>query len=125
MQSIEAVISLMFLVMILSFMLSGISDQSGINDSLYRYQLASDVWRVISLKGHFQDFSFDQLNPQRDLVEEDLEQIHAITGLCTHIGGIKATSCRGISTTKVISINRMLYANGIPTNTTLTLATPN
>jgi hypothetical protein len=124
MQSIEAVISLMFFVMVISFMLNGISEKSGINDSLYKYQLAGDVWRVVSLKGHFQDFSFDDGNIQRDLVEKDLNEIYDLTGLCTHIGGFKATSCRGVSTTEIITVKRMLYVNGTLNQVTFSLALP-
>ena len=124
MQSIEAVISLMCLVMLLSFLLGAAADQQGIDDSLYKFQLANDVWRILFLKGHLQDFSFDQASTQRDLVEQDLEEIHFLTGLCTHMGGIKASSCRGIPTTEVVTVKKMLYVDGLPSNTSLTLAIP-
>lgn len=129
MQSLEAVISLMVLVFILSYMLSGIAEEPGIDDSLYRYQLAGDVWRVVSLRGNLEDFDFEKGNDARDKVEEDFEEIERITGLCTYMGGIRVTSCPGEkATVRIASINRLVYTGGFlnrsATNATLMIAKP-
>jgi len=124
MQSVEAVISLMFFVSVLSYMLSGIAEKPGLDDSLYRYQLADDVWRVEQLKGNFKDFSFDANNAMRDDVEADFDYINGMTGLCIYMGGIKVTSCSSDYTIaeKVASVSRAAYINGSAKNVTLTLA---
>jgi len=124
MQSMEAVISLMFFVSILTYMLGGIAEKPGLDDSLYRYQLTDDVWRVEQLRGNFKNFSFDSGNTPRDEVEADFDDINGLTGLCIYMGGIKVTSCSNEYSIaeKVASISRAVYIYGSVKNVTLTLA---
>lgn len=124
MQSMEAVVSLMFFVSVLTYMLGGVAEKPGLDDSLYRYQLADDVWRVEQLRGNLKNFSFDAGNDARDDVEKDFDRLNGMTDLCIYMGGIKVTSCHGSHAIeeKVASINRAVYINGSVKNVTLTLA---
>lgn len=89
MQSLEAILSLMFLVSVVSFLLVSLEGQK-LDDSLYRVQLAEDAWRVLYLRGDFQDFS----DSKRPVLESDLAAIGSETGLCIFMGGIQFTNCR-------------------------------
>jgi len=110
----------MVLVSLLSYMLAGLGERGSLDDSLYRYQLAGDVWRVSYLRGHFEDFSFSKGNNASGEVQKDFERIYNLTGLCTYLGGIRVTSCPGESAAvRIVSINRVLYENGSATNATL------
>ena len=54
MQTLEAVISFSVFMLFTTYVLLQIDDYSGVDDSLYRYQLANDVWRVLYLRGGFE-----------------------------------------------------------------------
>ena len=121
MQSLEAMISLLFFVSVLSHMLGGISEKPAIDDSLYRYQLAEDVWRVEQLRGHFEDFS----DAKRMPIEADFDIISQKTKLCIYMHGIEITSCRGKQYSiqeRLATINRVVYKNDFAENVTLTIA---
>lgn len=128
MQSLEAIISLMVFVSIVSYMVSGIAEKPALDDSLYRYQLAGDVWRVLYLKNSFRDFSFDSTNQARDEAENTLREIEDKTGVCTYIRGIQLASCRSSVLVNISSINRVLYYGyyplTFPTKAKLTIAKP-
>jgi hypothetical protein len=123
MQSIEGIISLMFLVSILSFMALEISEQPEIDDSLYRYQLAGDVWRVASLRGDFKDFDSSKNSPSRDQLQTTFEEVEAISTLCPYLSGKVVTPCsQKKMIERIASINHVLYDQGVAENVTLTIA---
>jgi len=120
MQSIEALISLMFFVSICAYMLSCVAEHPALDDSLYRYQLTNDVWRVLYLRGDFKGLRLESNDPVRERLDSDLGEIEAQTGLCAYLGGIRDTSCPGQKTlARVGSINRIVFIDGSPENLTL------
>lgn len=91
MQAFEALVSFLFFVFLSSFLLNLAGEQRYVDDSLYRVQLAEDAWRVLYLRGDFEDFGPNK----RSQLEDELETIEDETGLCVFIDGVFITSCRG------------------------------
>jgi hypothetical protein len=97
-------------------------EEKRVDDSLYRLQLANDVWRVLYLKGDFEDFSFSSMNIARDRAENDLKKITELTGICVFIGGERLTSCRGEELGEhLITTKKLLVVDGVPQKVTLSL----
>lgn len=120
MQTLEAIISLLVFVALLPQFLS--IEEKPVDDSLYRMQLANDIWRALYLKSDFEDFSFAEYNAARNNAEADLNKITKSTGICIFIGGEKLTSCRGEKTgEQIITTEKMLIVDSIPQKVTLTL----
>lgn len=90
MQSLEAILSLLFLISIVSPLLIP-SNGNEIDDSLYRIQLAEDIWRVLYLRGDFHEFG----DTKRTFIETEFELIGDETDLCIFMDGIEFTNCRG------------------------------
>jgi len=111
MQSLEAVISLMFFLSISSVLLS-VQPHRHIDDSLYRLQLAEDAWRVLYLRGDFQDFD----EGKRETLETDMADIGEKTSLCLFLDGTRFTNCRGGDDRHeiFISIRRTVIFRGKP-----------
>lgn len=126
MQTLEAIISMFVFVAFASFLMLQLDNYNGLDDSLYRYQLANDVWRVLYLHGDFRDFSFTSASASRDDAQVHLEEIYDSSGVCAYLGGIRATSCPSESSCaeKVSSVKHVLIDGGIPKRTTLTLCIP-
>ncbi|HID72692.1 TPA: hypothetical protein EYP38_02010 [Candidatus Micrarchaeota archaeon] len=93
MQTVEAMISLVILVAIISSMLLMLQQPHQLDDSLYKYQLANDAWRVLYLKGNFEGLD-DEDELGRILLEEDAAEIKDMTGLCMFLMGTRYTNCR-------------------------------
>ncbi len=72
--------------------------------SLYKEQLAGDVWRIIELKG-----------------VEAVEEIGEKTALCIYISGIRKSNCRGESYYTTISTERLIFEGGEVKRVTLSL----
>lgn len=116
MQTLEAMLSLVFFVWAVSLLMSSYSIPSA-EDSLYRMHVAGDAWRVLYLRGELQDLeNLEQLEPA-------LDRVSAETGLCLFINGIEATSCRGgVDGHEVtVSLDRTLILDGVPTRVTFSL----
>ena len=127
MQTLEAIISMFVFVAFASFLMLQLDNYNGIDDSLYRYQLANDVWRVLYLQGDFNDFTFTSGSDQQKKAESDLEIIYEKTGICSYLGGIKATSCdrsESYCKEKIASVQHVLIDAGDPKQVTLSLCTP-
>jgi hypothetical protein len=88
MQTFEAIISLLFFVWMLTLALLSF-EAPELNYQVYQMQLSSDVWRVLYLRGNFEDLSDMQS------IEPDINQLGSITGLCFFLDGIETTNCRG------------------------------
>ncbi len=99
MQTLEAIISLLFLVTFLSFVASE-QHAKAIDDSLYKYQLANDVWRVVYLRDGI----------ETDKYKEDVKRIGEITNLCISINDI--ANCEGENIEQIISTERITVLNG-------------
>lgn len=113
----------MFLVSILSYMAAGISEKPEIDDSLYSYQLAGDVWRIAYLRGNFQDLDTSSMHPSKVALQNTFEEIETLTGICPYLSGKLVTPCsekRLIQ--RIASINHVVYDKGILENVTLTIA---
>ncbi len=123
MKFIEATISLLVFLIFITTVLAGATAHKT-DDSLYRYELASDVWRVLYLRGDFHNFAEDSLNPARDATEKDLTRITDLTGLCMNIEGVRVQSaqCRGeeLGRATVITQNRLI-SNGVAKDVIMTI----
>ena len=111
MQILEAMISLMVLISFLSF-IAGEQHARAVEDSLYKYQLANDVWRVVYLR--------NGINAAN--AEADIEHIGKLTNLCIFIGGERVTNCRGEEVEELVSTERITIINGAPQKVMVTLA---
>ncbi len=128
MQTIEALISLMFLVAMASALLAPLQGQA-IDDSLYRAQLAGDAWRVLYLRGDFTDFGNASLpgtnGMDRELAERtraDVETFGSETGLCIFLAGVVSSNCRGVPDTETtVSVERTVVYSGRPVTLTLSM----
>jgi hypothetical protein len=116
MQTLEAMISLVFFIWAATLAVSSYDSQPP-DDSLYRLQLAGDAWRVLYLRGELQDVS------DIKSLEPAIDEIGRQSGLCLFIEGIEATSCRGgtISHEISVSLPRTLIVGGAPKRVTLSL----
>ena len=121
MQILEATISLMVLISFLSFIAADQTTQV-IDNSLYKFQLVNDAWRVLYLRGDFKEFSFDSGNMARDKAEDDLKQIGKLTNFCILIGGERVTNCRGEKIEKVASSERIVLVDEKPQTVMVTIA---
>ena len=117
MQSLEAMICLMFFVWCASLAFLS-CDPPEPDDSLYRLQLAEDFWRVLYLRNNFRDFG------SRDSFEDDMQLIKAQSGLCIFMDGIDYTNCRGgMPHSITASIERTVIINGLPRSFTFSVGT--
>ena len=120
MQTLEAIISMFVFVAFASFLMLQLDNYNGIDESLYRYQLANDVWRVLYLQGDFKD-----LKSMSEL-DESLGEINEKTGLCVYVSGQQGTapSIRGedcSSDEAVAKIHPVVLVDGIPKQVTLSV----
>ncbi len=88
MQTFEAIISLLFFVWMLGIAIVSLEVPEH-DYRVYQMQLSTDAWRVLYLRGNFEDLSDMQS------IEPDLNQIGQVTGLCLFLDGIETTNCRG------------------------------
>lgn len=123
MQTLEAIISFTFFLFFATYMLAEL-DYTKPNYSLYQYQLANDIWRVLYLKGSLKDFSL--LN--RNSAEETMTKIYEETGLCTYLQGVVTTAegCRGGApcSEQKITMKKTWFENGQTSQMTFTVCTP-
>jgi hypothetical protein len=112
MQTVEAMLSLAVFLSILLCAVPALEDAQGPDDSLYRMQLAQDAWRVLYLRGDFEDFG----EGRRGAIEKDLDVLGRETSLCIFLNGTRFTNCRGgrISHTISVSLSRTLILDGQP-----------
>ncbi len=98
MQTIEAMFSFFFVILIASAILQPVNSQH-LDDSVYRLQLAQDAWRVLYLRGDFNDLNdinmAPKVGPKRLTLEADMNQIKDQTSLCVFMYGIWLTNCEG------------------------------
>lgn len=119
MQTMESILSLLFLVSI-SSMILGSFHPCQIDDSLYSMQLASDAWQILVLRGDLQDYS--DAGASRAVIESDLVAIGRETSLCVFIEGLRITNCRGGEGKETVStIRKTLIVDGRPKTVTLTI----
>lgn len=118
MQSMEAMLSFVFFISIASAMLAGAWPQRDVDDSLYRAHLAEDAWRILYLRGDFQDLGVQK----RDAVESDLEAIGRETDLCIFMGGLRMTNCRGGEPhDATAALTKTVFYDGMPRSVAFSL----
>ena len=110
MQTLEAIISLMFFVSFLPVIAS--EQHAETDDTLYKYQLANDVWRTLYLRN----------GNNMDAYEEDVEKIGELTDLCIFVAGERITNCRGEKVEQIISTERLVFSDGELKTITVTIA---
>lgn len=117
MQTLEAMISLIFFIWAATLALSSFEPQP-VDDSLYRLQLAGDYWRVLYLQGRLRNISdIRSLEPALELIGDE-------SGHCVFINGINsATNCRGgtVGHEMTVSVQRTLLVNGAPERITFSV----
>ncbi len=123
MQTLEAIISLFMFMSFITLVASEWHVPVEIDSSLYKHQLANDVWRVLYLRGDFTGFSFEAANAARIKAELDVHTIGELTSHCIFVGGERITNCRGEPVQRVVSTERVTLVNGNPEKITVTLAT--
>jgi hypothetical protein len=119
MQSLEASVSLLVFASLAFAFLSQLAP-ARTDDSLYRAQLADDVWRVLYLRNHFTDFS----GSKRSGLESDLMLIGTEMSSCIFISGIEYTNCRDDSDDPheiIVSVGKTLIMDGSPESVTLSI----
>jgi len=112
MQTLEAMVSLVFFLSICSHLLLSLEESRYVDDSLYRIQLAEDVWRVLYLRGDFEDFQ----SADRERLEQEFELMGDMTGLCIFMDGVQFTNCRGTTQPHYItaSLTKTVIYDGAP-----------
>lgn len=112
MQTLEAIVSFVFFLSLCSHLLLSLEESRYTDDSIYRIQLAEDVWRVLHLRGNFKDFEA----ADRDGLEKDFALIENETGLCIFMDGVQFTNCRGDSQPHHItaSLTKTVIYDGAP-----------
>ncbi|MBD3210022.1 hypothetical protein GF318_01430 [Candidatus Micrarchaeota archaeon] len=120
MQTVEAVVSLLFFASVCSFLFSDIQESRQIDDSLYRAQIGEDIWRVLYLRGNFRDFNSNS----RYGVEQELDEISELTGYCVFLNGIYITNCRGgiQQHDTIVSLEKSVVYHGVPRNLAFSIA---
>ena len=103
MQTVECVISFVVLLSIAGMVIN--LDGPEIDDSLYRYQLAGDVWRVLWLKDGLKHFD-------KRMLQDDVERISEITGLEVSFDEEDVASYRGGK--DVVVIKKTVIIKGEP-----------
>lgn len=119
MQTIEALLSLLVFCAILSQ--AALPPQvAPIDDSILRVQLANDAWRVLYLRGDFEDFG----EGKRPQIEGDLGKMGELSGLCFFLNGTTYTNCRGGSEAHeaAVTLRKALICEGGPRNLAFTVA---
>ncbi len=122
MQTLEAILSFMFLLAIVSSMLSSFYS-APLDDSLYRIQLAQDAWRVLYIRGDFHDYS-DVSDSKRASIEKDLDTLGNETGLCFFLEGVRITDCRGAQSGRemIVVLHETLIMDNTPKNVTFSIS---
>ncbi len=112
MQTLEAILSLAVFASIVLYALQGGGRLGAPDDSLYRMHLAEDAWRILFLRGDFEDFS----ESRRAEIEQDLDALGNRSSLCFFINGTRYTNCRGgLEGHRIsIAIARTLFIDGRP-----------
>lgn len=120
MQTLEATISFLFFVWAASMMLASFEPQKT-DHSLYRLQLVEDAWRVLYLRGNFEDFN----EQKEDDLEKEFQEITRQTSLCLFMDGVRITSCRGGEGLHEItaSVTRTVIYEGKPKTFTFSAGT--
>jgi len=117
MQALEASLSLLVFASIAPLALSAIQEPAH-EHPLYRLQLAEDAWRVLYLRGDFEDFG----DGKRAQIERDLSLIGVETGMCCFLEGVRFTNCRGPEGMRVTaSIRRTVISEGNPLAVTFSI----
>jgi len=121
MQSLEAILSLLFLLSIASFMLKSFYI-APLDGSIYRMQLSEDAWRVLYLRGDFHDYS-DISDLKRNSIENDLDTLGNQTGLCFFLEGVRITNCRGGGKHQaVVVLHKTIIMDASPKNITFSIS---
>ncbi|MEW6035025.1 MAG: hypothetical protein AB1529_00290 [Candidatus Micrarchaeota archaeon] len=117
MQTIEAMLSLLFFASIASLALSA-APAHQVDDSLYRLHLAEDAWRVLYLRGDLRDLG----GSRRAHVESEMALIQEQAGFCLFMSGIEFTNCRdGASHERVAALARTVIYDGYPRRVTFSV----
>jgi len=113
MKTLESIISLLVFVSI-AIML--IPEPKELDYSVYKTQIANDIWRVFELRNNFVGFDKNKLN-------DDANKITELTSLCIEFEEEDVTSC--IPETKTIQIRKMAIVDGNPKTITMRIGQNN
>lgn len=113
MKTLEALISLVVLLSIIATI--DLRPQT-IDSSLYQYQLASDLWRVLQLKGATHDPTSAAIT---------INELQTKMGLCIIAEGLALEKCEISADADMITIERTAYVDGDPIAVRLRMGLPN
>ncbi|MFH2105949.1 MAG: hypothetical protein ABII22_01705 [Candidatus Micrarchaeota archaeon] len=117
MQTLEAMIAFLFLILIVSAIYVKPAETE---TALYRYALADDIWKTLEVRGDLRDFSFTypfSAIPEARLMA-DLEEIGQQTNMCIGFVEEDIANCRD-NQENAVFIEKTLIADGKPKKMTL------
>jgi len=112
MQTLEAILSLLVFLLIVSVF---VPIERAVDNSVYKMQIANDVWRVFWLRGDLQDFNKVKMNV-------DANEITKLTGLCIGFEEEDVTSC--IPKEGIAQVRKTAIVDGKPEIITLMVGRP-
>jgi hypothetical protein len=112
MKSFEALFTLL-VILSFSFLILNYPEPK-LNDSLYRFQLANDVWRIWQLRGDLDGFNEVKMTADADYMTQ-------LTGFCIYLVEEQVASCT-YDETIISSIQKKAWINGEIKTLTLVLA---
>ncbi len=84
MQTLEAIVSFLFLIAIISTISL---EPSQMHTELQQFAIADDIWKTLEVRGDFRDFPSNSL-------QKDLEEVTSLTDLCVGFIEEDLASCR-------------------------------
>ena len=121
MQSMESVLSLFFLVFLISFFLP-LLPSARVDDSLWKIQIANDIWRVLYLRGDFNYFQDVWNDPSKIRLHADCNDITSKTGICIEFDATDAGSSNCIGNERELSsVERIVIVKNAPSTWVLTV----
>ncbi|MEM3499236.1 MAG: hypothetical protein QXF35_00935 [Candidatus Bilamarchaeaceae archaeon] len=120
MQTLEAAFSFLFFFFFATYVLLQL-DYTKPSYSLYEYQLANDVWRVLYLTKALEYYPLNQ-----PYLEQRMDEVESLTGFCIYMEGIRVSSCRGgpACSENKITLEKIWFEMGTPQNIQFTICTP-
>ncbi len=120
MQTIEALLSFSFFILIFTTMLCSWGNEGSLDTALYRVQLSGDVWRVLQLRGAFD--GLDELGCTYSGSCDDVQKIEAMTGFYIYVGGTRFSGPGGEHGKEdFMRVRRVLVVGSTAKNVTFTL----
>ncbi|MGV8085309.1 MAG: hypothetical protein ACP5N9_03610 [Candidatus Bilamarchaeum sp.] len=120
MHTLETIFSCLFLLIIVTYLISAVEIERSVDHSLLLANRVQDIWQVLELRGDIE--KLDETG--RLEVESDLDLLGEQTGYCIFIEGVRFTNCRGGSEKDVVfASSKVVVVRGIPRKVSYTITT--